>query len=194
MKEIEFWYKNWARAGLVGAIFILILLFFNSNAEKGSIIWLLWLTLPLYMFHQYEEYVFPGGFTDSLNKTLTRSSEVRILTDKMAFFINIILIWIQTPLFVILGYFVSPIFSVSLTTLVFVNGIVHFGIFLKFKKYNPGLIMSILFNLPLGIYLLIRIANDSFANPLEMVIGIILGVILHGLLLVFLLIQKKRML
>ncbi len=144
------------------------------------------------MFHQYEEYIYPGGFIEKINEILTGSSEMTVLTNKNAFFINIILIWIQTPLFIILGIHISPIFPIILTTLVFVNGFVHLGVFIKLKKYNPGLIMSIIFNIPMGLYLLFRISNESFANLIELVSGIILGIFLHGLLFIFLRLKKNE--
>ncbi|MFX0012147.1 MAG: hypothetical protein ACFE9R_17675, partial [Candidatus Hermodarchaeota archaeon] len=106
MSEQKFWYEHWPKAGIIAAIFIFVLLFFNSKASIGSYEWLYWLSLPLYMIHQFEEYVYPGGFKEELNKLLTRGVGHReILTDKMGLVINIGFIWILTPVLIVLGKF-----------------------------------------------------------------------------------------
>jgi hypothetical protein len=187
----NFWFTNWPRVGIVVSVFLLILLFFNSAAPVGSIQWMYWLCLPLYMIHQFEEYIFPGGFEREINRILTKGVPAEILTPKIAFFVNILLIWVLTPILVVLGYF-SIIFPLIMVTLVGVNGLTHIVAALKLRKYNPGLIMSILFNIPLSIYVFISVILNGISTPAEFLIGLIIGVILHAGLFFFLIIQTKR--
>jgi hypothetical protein len=179
MKGLKFWYNNWAKAGLIVAVFLLVLLFFNSKAPIGSFGWLYWLSLPLYMIHQFEEYVFPGGFKEDLNKILKQGEEQReILTDNMVLIVNIGFIWILTPILVILGT-ISIVFPIILMTLVAFNGFVHVIASIRFRRYNPGLIVSLIANIPLGLYVLIGLGLNAIASGMELLIGILIGSVLH---------------
>jgi hypothetical protein len=190
--EDKFWFKHWPKAGLIAAVFVLLLLFLNSRALIGSFEWLYWLSLPLYMIHQFEEYVYPGGFKEELNKVLlNENSSSEILTDKAVLVVNIGFIWILTPVLIVLGV-ISIIFPIILMTLVAFNGFIHLIVSIRFKRYNPGLIASLIFNIPLGLYVLIGLAFTSMAVSIELFIGVLLGLILHMGLLVFLLIKKRK--
>jgi len=192
MSEKEFWYKEWPKIGLVVAIFLLLLLFLNSKAPIGSFEWLYWLSLPLYMFHQVEEYVYPGGFKEEMNKILSNGDLSReILTDKMILLINIGFIWISTPVLIVLGI-ISIIFPIILMTLVAVNGFVHVLASVRFRRYNPGLVMSLAANIPLGLYVLIGLGLNAIATPVDLIIGIALGIILHAALLVILALRSRK--
>ena len=192
MSEHKFWFKDWPKAGLIAAVFILLLLFLNSKASIGSFEWFYWLSLPLYMIHQFEEYVYPGGFKEELNKVLLKENvSSEILTDKAALVVNIGFIWILTPVLIVLGA-ISIVFPVILMTLVAFNGFIHLVVSIRFKRYNPGLIASLIFNIPLGVYVLIGLSLNSLVSGIELLIGIIIGLILHMGLLVFLLMKKRK--
>lgn len=192
MSENKFWFEHWPKAGLIAAVFILLLLFLNSRAAIGSFEWLYWLSLPLYMIHQFEEYVYPGGFKEELNKVLlNENSSSEILTDKAVLVVNIGFIWILTPVLIVLGA-ISVVFPVILMTLVAFNGFIHLVVSIRFKRYNPGLIASLVFNIPLGLYVLISLSLNSVVTGIELIIGIVIGLILHMGLLVFLLMKKRK--
>ena len=192
MSEHKFWFKDWPKAGLIAAVFILLLLFLNSKASIGSFEWFYWLSLPLYMIHQFEEYVYPGGFKEELNKVLLKENvSSEILTDKAALVVNLGFIWILTPVLIVLGA-ISIVFPVILMTLVAFNGFIHLVVSIRFKRYNPGLIASLIFNIPLGVYVLIGLSLNSLVSGIELLIGIIIGLILHMGLLVFLLMKKRK--
>lgn len=193
MSENKFWYKNWPKAGFIAAIFLVLMLFLNSKAPIGSFEWCYWLSLPLYMFHQFEEYVYPGGFKEQLNKILLHGETYRdILTDKMILIINMGFIWILTPILIVLGI-LSIVFPVILMTFVAFNGFIHVIASIMFRRYNPGLLASLTANIPLGLYVLIGLGMNDIANAIELFVGILLGVILHmGLFMVLGLKARKR--
>ncbi len=192
MSEQKLFYEYWAKAGLIAAIFILLLLFLNSKAPIGSFEWLYWLSLPLYMIHQFEEYVYPGGFKEEMNKIFLRGENTReVLTDKMILIINIGLIWILTPVLIVLGN-ISIIFPVILMTLVAFNGFVHVIASIRFRRYNPGLIVSLIVNIPLGLYVLIGLGLTAMASIIELFYGILFGSILHVLLFVVLGVRSRK--
>jgi hypothetical protein len=187
----DFWYKNWPRVGIIVAVFSLIFLFFYPSMVIGSIDWLYWLCIPMYMIHQFEEYVYPGGFQREINQILSiGDSTTEILTSKDTFFINIIFIWVLTPVLIILGYF-SVIFPIVMITIVGVNGTTHLIASIRFRKYNAGLILSLVFNLPLSIYILVTLSITS-ATWLQLLVGVLVGIILHGALFIFLIMKARR--
>ena len=127
-----------------------------------------------------------------MNKVLlNENSSSEILTDKAALVVNIGFIWILTPVLIVLGA-ISIVFPVILMTLVAFNGFIHLVVSIRFKRYNPGLIASLIFNIPLGLYVLIGLSLNSMATGFELFIGIIIGLILHMGLFVFLLMRKRK--
>ena len=168
------------------------MLFLNSRAPIGSFEWLYWLSLPLYMFHQFEEYVYPGRFKEELNKMLRRGDSSReILTNTMAFIVNIGFIWILTPVLIILGNF-SIVFPIILMTLVATNGFIHVFVSIRFRRYNPGLIASLAANIPLGLYVLIAIGLSALVSTIELITGVLIGLLLHALLFVLLGLRARK--
>lgn len=192
MSEHNFWYKHWPKAGFIAALFLLLLLFLNSKVPIGSFEWLYWFSLPLYMIHQFEEYVYPGGFKEELNKILIRGEKSReILTDRMVLIINVGFIWILTPVLIVLGT-ISIIFPVILMTIVAFNGFIHIISSIRFRRYNPGLLVSVIGNIPLGLYVLIGLGLNAIASGIELFIGILIGVILHLGLLIILRVRSRK--
>ncbi len=190
MVKIDKLYDYWAKSGLITGIFLLFFLIFNSRAPIGSFEWLYWFSLPLYMFHQFEEYVYPGGFKEELNEMLTQGkSDKEVLTNKLVLTVNIGFIWILNSVLIILAG-ISVIFPIILMTVVLFNGIVHLISSLRFQKYNPGLVVSVIGNLPLGLYVLIGLGLTGTASSIELIIGIIIGCVIH--LLLFVVLFSKR--
>ena len=188
----DFYYEHWPKVGIIIALFLLLMLFLNSQAPIGSFLWFYWFSLPLYMIHQFEEYVYPGGFREDLNKILLKGDTTQmVLTEQIAFFVNIVFIWILMPFLILLGI-ISIIFPVLLMTLVAFNGFIHLGGTVRFKRYNPGVIVSVVGNIPLGLYVLIGLGLTGEANALELLIGITAGIIGHLLLLIFLFLRSRK--
>ncbi len=190
--KIDKLYDYWAKAGFITALFLLIMLFFNSRAPIGSFEWLYWFSIPLYMFHQFEEYVYPGGFKEELNQILSKvQPNQEILTDKLVLIVNIGFVWILNLLLIILSE-ISVIFPIILMTILCFNGIVHVLSSIRFRKYNPGLVISIVGNIPLGLYVLLGLGITSTATVVELSLGIIIGIILHGLLFIVLFRRARK--
>ena len=58
--------KDWAKVGFILSIFLFVFLFVFVR-KNDFVIFILLLQTPLYMLHQTEEYVFPGGFGKFFN-------------------------------------------------------------------------------------------------------------------------------
>ena len=181
--------KEWAKVGVILSIFLFVVLFVIVR-QYDFVIFILLLQTPLYMLHQTEEYIFPGEFGKFFNtKIFNLETEDKPLDENFIFFVNVILIWIVLPIFSLLstqnyqyGLWI-PYFS-------FFAGIAHVALAIKAKKiYNPGLIVSLLINIPVGLWSVLHlinigILNNFFLNP-HILIGLgtnlilpVMGVIL----------------
>jgi len=181
--------KEWAKVGVILAIFLFVILFVIVR-HYDFVVFILLLQTPLYMLHQTEEYIFPGEFGKFFNtKIFNLETEDKPLDENFIFYVNVILIWIVLPIFALLstsnyqyGLWI-PYFS-------FFAGIAHVALAIKAKKlYNPGLIVSLFINIPVGLWsilYLIRVGeiNNFFFNP-HILIGLgtnlilpVMGVIL----------------
>ncbi len=89
--------RDWAKAGLIVSIFLFVFLFIFVR-KMDMIVFVLLLQTPLYMLHQAEEYVFPGGFGAFFNTDIFKlETEDGPMNQNFIFFVNILLIWILLP-------------------------------------------------------------------------------------------------
>lgn len=181
--------RDWAKAGLMISIFLFVFLFVFVR-ELDFVIFILLLQTPLYMLHQAEEYIFPGGFAEFFNKDIFGlDAEDGPMDQNFIFFINIGLIWIALPLFGMLST-INYQYGLWLPYFSFFAGLAHIALAIKAKKiYNPGLIVSVLINIPVGLWAILYLINageleNFFLNP-HILIGLgvnallpIVGVIL----------------
>lgn len=181
----EYLYEHWAKMGIVSAVFIIVLLLFYPGSALFSVAWLFWVQVPVYMVHQFEEYVFPGGFEAKLNKILGSSVADFPLDAGKAFWINVPLVWAALTLAAIVGPH-APIVPATLIALSIANGVLHIGVAIRQKHYNPGLIASVVLNIPLGIYTLYRVIKEGKLTALLLIVAILLGVAIHGSLPIYL--------
>lgn len=181
--------RDWAKAGLMISIFLFVFLFVFVR-ESDFVVFILLLQTPLYMLHQAEEYIFPGGFAEFFNKDIFGlETEDGPMDQNFIFFINIGLIWIALPLFGMLST-IDTQYGLWLPYFSFFAGIAHIALGIKAKKiYNPGLVVSLLVNIPIGIWSILYLVDigeleNLFLNP-HIIIGLgvnallpIMGVIL----------------
>ena len=59
--------RNWAETGLIVAIFLSVFLFVFVR-PTDFVLFVILLQTPLFLIHETEEYVFPGGFAQFFNK------------------------------------------------------------------------------------------------------------------------------
>lgn len=174
--------KEWAKTGFILSIFLFIFLFIFVRRED-IVIFVLLLQTPLYMLHQTEEYVFPGGFGSFFNtKIFNLETEDGPVDQDFIFYVNVFLIWILLPAFGLLaiidyGYGLwIPYFS-------FFAGIAHVLLAIKAKKrYNPGLLVSLIVNIPVGLWSILFLINKGVLNSFFLNVHILIGLGLNALL------------
>jgi len=174
--------RDWAKVGLILSIYLFILLFVFVRKDD-FVVFILLLQTPLYMLHQTEEYIFPGGFGKFFNtKIFNLETEDKPVDENFIFYVNVILIWIILPLFGVLstldyqyGLWI-PYFSLF-------AGIAHILLAIKAGKfYNPGLVASLFINIPVGFWSILFLINhgvlDHFFFNFHSLIGLGLNALL----------------
>lgn len=175
---------NWPKSTIFLAIYTAILLTWYLMPTDFAL-YLIWIQVPVYFLHQFEEYVFPGGFMAFFNTRVLGSDRPDFPLDAVAsFYINIPIIFVAFPLSALLaGRFGI---AIGLWTAYFsvINAASHVGMFFKLG-YNPGLFFSVVLNIPVGLYATgYFIVHDTVswqAHAMSLLIG--LGV--QGALMVY---------
>ena len=176
-------YDHWMKATpfLAFYSFILITLYI-----KDKCLYLIWLQTIIYWSHEFEEYIFPGGFLDFFNKHMMGSSGGEFPLSKIgSFWINIPLVYISMPFSAVLAHFFGYEYGLWTAYFSILNASSHVVMFFIFgKKYNPGLVASVCLNIPFGIYAICIIGPllSAKANILSVIFGIIaqLSMMIYG--------------
>ena len=174
--------KEWAKVGLILSIYLFVMLFVFVR-KYDFVLFILLLQTPLYMLHQTEEYIFPGGFGKFFNtKIFNLATDDKPLDETFIFYVNVILIWIALPVFGLLST-LNYSFGLWLPYFSLFAGVAHIALALKARKlYNPGLLMSLFINIPVGLWSILYIMGKglivNFFLNVYFVIGLAINLVL----------------
>ncbi len=138
---------NWPSAALFAAGFLGLLaplVFRYAGLPLG----LIYLQLPIYMLHQFEEHA-GDRFRLWFNNMLGHGRDV--LTPIATFWINSLLVWLLDIVALYLACFVDLSLGLIALYLPMLNAFGHIVPAIVKRQYNPGLITSILLFLPVGV-------------------------------------------
>jgi len=165
-KEYFIWLKeNWAKVGVIVAIFLtiyLVILVLPNNI----LLFALMMYTPLYMLHEIDEYIYPGGFAQFINKNIYKTDPEGGLADKTAIFWINMIVWIFIPLSGLQA--VSDVTQAGfLPYFVIFQAIVHLVIGIVGKRFlNPGMITAWLVHVPWGLWTIwLLIQKGYITNP-----------------------------
>jgi len=123
------------------------------------------------MLHQAEEYIFPGGFGKFFNMDIMKfDTPDKPLDENFILAINIVLIWIILPFFGLLAA-KNYVYGLWIPYFSFFAGLAHIALGIKARKrYNAGLVVSLLLNIPVGAWSVLYLVNQGllpnvFLNP-----------------------------
>jgi hypothetical protein len=183
-------YKNWAKLSVFIALIVTILILIYVKLEN-FVLFLIWLQIPIYLLHQYEEHGH-NGFKNYINKKVFKVEEGEYpLNDENIFWINIPIIWIIIPLFAYLSSF-NIIFGLWIPYFAVLNSLSHVIFSLRKKEYNPGLIVSLLLGIPVGIYALLIFYTYISVPLIISVISIFVALLLHIIIFGYIRMNYKR--
>jgi len=149
--------RYWALIGGIMAIGI-ILFVLMSGRQLADINTLLWLHLSLLLLHQFEEYIYPGGFSEFFNRNVPRKNKSKQspLNTGGILLVNVVFGWT--------AYLVSAIsgihnlwLALGLLGITISNGLLHTAMALLKRKYVPGLISGFFLFIPFGVYVILKI-------------------------------------
>jgi hypothetical protein len=152
---------------------------------------LIWLQVPVYLLHQFEEHAWPGGFGRFVNKIVFKQESGGPLDERSLFWINIPIVWIGFPIFAALST-ISIGLGIWIIYLSLINGIFHILVGLRLRRYNPGLILSLLGNVPLSIYTLVRLPDLEPISSTSHIIGIAIALAVQVGLVAFVIKKSKN--
>jgi hypothetical protein len=175
----DWFIDNWAKASLPLAIVLFLISPFVYKGI-GLAAFLVFLTLPFYMLHQYEEHA-GGQFKAFVNNVIGRGRE--IMTDKAIFRVNVLWVWLGTLVVLYLCVYVNIVWGLLSGYLVAFNGIVHIVTSIRLRRYNPGLWTGVFVFLPLGIYIIYIVSKESSAGLLYNGIFLVVTILLHAMIL-----------
>jgi hypothetical protein len=179
------WVKdNWQKAAILILIYVLATLIpLYSRIEL--IDFLLLLAFPLYLIHEIEEYILPGGFVKFFNQNLLKvdnSEKIKPIDREVVFWINMIYIWMIIPLFSGLGL-IDIRFAAWIPYFFLFQALSHLGMGIIGKMtINPGIRSSFLLHTPYAIMVIYLLSkNGDLSNPyinIYMVIGFLFNALL----------------
>jgi hypothetical protein len=115
-------------------------------ADDGR--WVAGLALPVLLAHQTEEWVRPGGFLPFANERLLGSDTPTFpLTERLGFVINVPLGW-GTAAGGLLLWRRSPALAGAVLAIELGNVLMHGGMALRERRYNPGVVTATALLLP----------------------------------------------
>ncbi len=174
---INWLYDNWAKLSLFLAVIATVLIYIFINPHNLPL-FLIWLQLPIYLLHQFEEHNW-NGFKNYVNRTIFKVKEGDFpLNDKIIFWVNIPIVWILIPIFSCLSS-VNIMFGLWIPYFAVLNSLSHVVVSARTREYNPGLLISLILGIPIGIYALIIFYSYINVPVLISAISIFFAVVLH---------------
>ena len=153
--------------------------------EDNFLLFLIWLQSSVYWLHQFEEYVYPGGFAMFFNRNLLGSDRDDWPVTKMfSLWINIPIIFIAFPLSAVLAGIYGLGWGIWAAYFSILNAISHIVMFPRFG-YNPGFVVSLLLNIPVGIFTVYTFINRGAITPAAHLAGILIAILVQGGLMVW---------
>lgn len=179
MSPVAFVSANWQKAlpalAVIGAV-AWFALFRDNPTGMQSVFFAM---LVIYMLHQTEEHLWPGGFRQFTNAEVFKSGsdDWPVDTGGVAL-VNIGYVWLPISLAAIAPGALRWL-GLGWIGLTLVNAITHIVSSIRFRVYNPGLVTSIVLFLPFTIGVLAMEYVRGALSGAEIGIVLALGVVLH---------------
>jgi len=172
---------HWVYGGALAGMLLLIM-FPLLTGSWSTPLALTFLHLPIYMLHQYEEHD-QDRFRIFFNETIGDGKEV--LSPLAVFMINVPGVWGVIVIATYLAANVNIGLGLIAVYLAVVNGLVHIGHALLFKRYNPGLVTGTILFLPIGAYSIWQIQLSGGGSFAAQAIGIVVAIGIHAVIIIY---------
>jgi len=165
--------RNWVYGGFLAGLLLLAL---TALLAQEWPVWLtaVWIMLPLYMLHQFEEHD-NDRFRLFVNRQIAGGREA--LSPAAVFLINIPGVWGVILVSFALAWNVRPGLGLIAIDLVLVNAVTHLAAAIALRRYNPGLITALVLFLPVGgVALWIMQETNPSINDHVLALGVSVGI------------------
>lgn len=174
---VEEW--QWPAAALFAAAFLLLVTPVIAGVA-GLGLALVFVQLPLYMVHQFEEHS-GDRFRSYINRVIGGGREV--LTPAATFWINFLGVWSVDLASVYLAWLMVPSAGLVAGYLAVVNAVVHVVQAIARREYQPGLVTAVLLLLPVGGWCVFHVGEGAgiaaHAVGLAAAIGVHVAIVAH---------------
>jgi hypothetical protein len=177
---------QWPAATLFAGVFLLLLAAAWGRVA-GLALGAVFLQLPVYMLHQFEEHA-GDRFRLYVNRTIGRGREA--LTPLATFWINSLGVWAVDLVALYLACFVDVGLGLIAVYLPLVNALGHIGPAAARREYNPGLFTAVLLFLPVGVWGLVVIPADGWVWH---AVGLGVALAVHAAIIVHVVRRLKRL-
>jgi hypothetical protein len=187
---VNWLYNNWAKLSGLLAIIVTVLIYIFIN-PSNLLLFLIWMQLPIYLLHQFEEHNW-NGFKNYVNRNVFKVKEDDFpLNDKIIFWVNIPIVWILIPIFSGLSH-LNIMFGLWIPYFAVFNSLTHVIVSVRNREYNPGLLVSLILGIPVGIYALIIFYSYIQVPVLISALSIFFAILLHLIVFGFIRMNYKK--
>lgn len=182
--KFQFWpwfVSHWMHAAVPLAVVLLVLSPF-IYAGTGWFGLLVYLTLPIYMLHQYEEHA-EGQFARYVNGIIAQGR--LLMTESAVLWINIVLVWALTLAVLYLTHYVNLAFGLVAAYMLLLNGGGHILMAVGRREYNPGAWSSLLLFVPFSTFMLWQYTQAGVATLPDHLLAIVAVILAHAAIILF---------
>jgi len=179
---------NWVYGGFLAGLLLLVLT--PVLARDWSLaLTLVFLALPIYMLHQYEEHD-ADRFHRKINDLFGKGQDV--LPSGAIFVINIPVVWgVNAVSFALattdLGWALIALYTLT------ANAVVHIAQAAVARAYNPGLVTAIVLFLPLGIFGSLEVMRATPVSEMQQVVALLVAIGTHVAIQVYVFFNVRRL-
>ncbi len=167
--------RDWVYGGFLSGLLLLALLpEFARNWSSALLA--VFLQLPVYMLHQYEEHD-NDRFRVFVNQKMSGGREV--LSHQAVFLINVPGVWGVIAAAFYLASAIGIGYGLIAVYLTLVNAAAHLGAAVALRSYNPGLATAAFFFLPAGVFGLREIQRASGVGWDHHLLGLLVAIGIH---------------
>jgi hypothetical protein len=178
---------NWVYGGALAGVLLLLLLPAINPGWALALV-LVYLQMPVYMLHQLEEHDADRFYT-TVNEMIGRGREV--LPREAILFINIG-VWILNLVSFALAANVGIGWGLLGAYAMLVNAVAHIAQAARLRRYNPGLVTSIVLFLPIGGGGIWAISATGEATSLQHAVGLVIAILIHAGIMAYVLTNARR--
>ncbi|MEO8758640.1 MAG: HXXEE domain-containing protein [Devosia sp.] len=181
--------QSWVYGGSLAGVMVLCLMPIIGQGWPLALT-LVFLQLPIYIFHQLEEH-YDDRFRRVVNDLIGQGREVLSLGG--VFVINMAGVWALDLISFGLAYRLGIGWGLIGAYAMVINAVAHIVQGIRLRSYNPGLVTSIILFLPVGLGGIWAISATGEATGLQHVVGIAIGLALHAAIVGYVLNNRRRL-